>query len=348
MDESNRRPGLATGPWWRFSRYEIVNGVVRPTEDAYAEEYDPWQDYLENRRRGAGEGRVSAPYQDLIGVWRDVRGHDVDGSYGDLGLKQKKRLLRWCRQHGLLGLWHHEVLLALFPVGRGQPDGGPLRGYERAAWDWRERRLPRTRRGTGQERQGLRLPERLLDALPREVWRSALPSGGFVMRELASGAISNAPLDSLWRLYFDPDGPLGSPTWPVPPPTSIEFWRSYGEPVSMMMFAAQELASSIEHLTAPTGDKRGRFARERLNVLAAPAAPAVVDTAEGLTLGWDSPSLLASFATMAISDAAGGASAVVCQTCGAPFLTSAYQARYCSSRCKETARTRRRRAKDSD
>jgi predicted nucleic acid-binding Zn ribbon protein len=49
---------------------------------------------------------------------------------------------------------------------------------------------------------------------------------------------------------------------------------------------------------------------------------------------------------MAITDVIGGARPIVCQWCGAPFLTKAYKPRYCSDRCKETAHTRRGRDKE--
>lgn len=342
MDDDSARPLLAA-PWWRFGRYEIVDGVVRPTADAQIEPYDPWQDFLDHRQRGTGEGRVKPPYQALVDLWHGVRARDVDGSYSDLDLRQEKRLLEWCRRHGLLGLWHHEVLLALFPDAQQRSEGGRLRGYERASWGWREVKVHAERANALRRPKGPRLPEGLLAAMPREVWRSALPSGGFVLRRLGSEAISHAPLDATWKLYFDRNGPLGEPAWPVPSPMSPEFWRSYGEPVAMIMFAAQELEFAIEYIA--DGGAWSQASLEKLNALAGPVAPALRKTAEGPTLGWDSPSLLASLATMAITDAAGGARSVVCRACGAPFLTKAYQARYCSNRCKETARTRRRRAR---
>lgn len=348
MDYGSRRPDLATSSWWRFSDYELTSrtdGVVRPTAGATAEPYDPWAEYIDGRRRGVGNGRRLAPYQELVSLWYGVRQRDLYGTYSDLDSRQERRLIDWCRRCGLLGLWHHEVLLALFPEASQGSRGNRLRGYQRVPWGWgqvsgvADRDLPP--RGAP---RGARLPDEYLATLPHEVWRGALPDGGFVVRELAGGQISHAPLRPTWRLYFDPQGPLSEPTWPMPAPNSLKFMQSYGEAVAMIMFAAQELELAIEHLAADGAS--GRESRERLNALAAPAAPALVETAEGLTLGWDSPSLLASLATMAITDVIGGARPVVCQWCGAPFLTKAYKPRYCSDRCQETAHTRRRRDKE--
>jgi len=340
------RTAVETARWWRFSRYEIVAGVVRPSAGAEAEEYDPWQLYTSGRRRGQHGDRIAAPYQDLVNLGCDVRKCDVDGSYSNLDLRQEKRLLKWCRTYGLLGLWHHEVLLALFPDGPQSGAGGALRGYERAPSGWREIRARTGPVRRDQEVHGLRLPDELLAGFPHEVWRTSLPSGGFVIRELPNAAISHVGLDPMWRLHFHADGALGRPAWPIPSPKSIEFWQAYGEPVSMIAFAALEMAAAVEHL-ASVG-KGMLLARDGLNRLAAPSSPALVKNEGGWTQGWSSPSLLATLAAMAITDAAGGARSAVCLACGAPFLTQAYQARYCSSRCKETARTRRRRAKDSD
>jgi hypothetical protein len=321
--------------------YEIVEGTVRPSPGAEGTLYDPWQEYLESRRRGTGDRRPP-PYQDLIALWHDVSARDLDGSYSVLDQEQEALLRGWCREHGLLGLWHHEVLLALFPESRPKVDGGErLRGYERSPWGWREVR-PWVRPPSPREpSRGVRLPDEVIARWPRDVWRSTLPSGGFVLRELGTGAVSTVPLDPVWELHFDPQGSLAKPVWPVPPPDSPDFWQAYGEPVATMMFAARELANSIDRLT----DRRDTLSRETLNRLASAAAPALVETEDGFTWGWDSPSLLASFATMIISEASGGARPVACQTCGTTFLTKAYQSLYCSPTCKETAHTRRRRSK---
>jgi len=332
--------------WWRFSRYEVANGVVRPTADATAEEYDPWQVYLDSRQRHASRIRVSPPYQDLLELWAEIRPRDTDGTFSRLDLRQEKRLLWWCRRNGLLGLWHHEVMLALFP--EEEDDAATcMRGYERIPWGWRECRVGHTRSRRSRGQGGLRAPEELTATWPREVWRDALPSGGFVLRELGFGSVTGAPLEPTWKLYFEPDGPLGRPVWPIPSPAGPDFWRWYGEPVSRIMFAAQELTLGIEDLAKTPGDERRRAARGHLNALAAPAAPAIVDAGEGYSPAWDYPSLLAGLALMAITDASGGARPRRCGACGVPFLTRAYQARYCSSRCKETARSRRRRATES-
>lgn len=323
--------------WWRFDRYEVVAGILRPCADAEPVAYLPWFDYITGRKRKKID-RSPAPYQDLLALAHALWDPDSDGSYADLNAEQQQVVVDWASRYGLLGLWHHEALLALFPDTPG--DGGRvrLRGYERVPWGWRqvdggfvERRA--TAR-TGPVR-GHRLPDALVAAMPKDVWRDALPAGGFLLRDLPTGAISTTPLDSQWRLYFDERGPLGKAVWPIPSPDSVEFWRSYGEPVAMIVFVANELARSID----PGLDSQ----MTTLNNFAAPAAPALVHSPEGLSWGLDSPSLVASMAAMIIADLAGGARPVVCP-CGVPFLTRAYQSAYCSVQCKNTAHTKRRRA----
>ena len=34
---------VQVGYWWRFSKYQIVDGVIFPADGATCERYDPWQ-----------------------------------------------------------------------------------------------------------------------------------------------------------------------------------------------------------------------------------------------------------------------------------------------------------------
>lgn len=338
-------PKLKTRPWLRFDDYTIVNGVVRPAADADGHWYDPWSEYETTSRRGVRD-KQPPPCQDLVKLWNDVSAGDEDGGYLLQDVEQVAALRTWCRRHGLLGLWHHEVLLALFPE-QGRDGGRRLHGYERVSWRWREVRPWAELPPSGRSR-GLRAPAELLAGLPRDVWREALPMGGFVLRELGTGAVSCAPLDAYWRLHFDPDGPLGKPVWPVPSPDSMEFMRAYGEPVPMIMYAARELDFAVRYggSSGPAGLVSG--AHEMLNALAVPASPALTEDEGALVPGIDSPSLLATLATTVMTELAGGARSVVCPVCGRAFTAKVRHATYCpDGPCKETAHTRRRREKNA-
>src|SRR3954449_4786666 len=50
------------GDWWRFDRYEIKDGVIRPAASARLEWYDPWLAYRQVQfQKGA-----APPYADLL------------------------------------------------------------------------------------------------------------------------------------------------------------------------------------------------------------------------------------------------------------------------------------------
>jgi hypothetical protein len=61
---------------------------------------------------------------------------------------------------------------------------------------------------------------------------------------------------------------------------------------------------------------------------------------------WVCPSLLSSFARMALQDIRAGLRILRCACCGSPFVTDKYQARYCSERCGWKQRKRRRRSSE--
>src|SRR6185369_16029425 len=55
----------------------------------------------------------------------------------------------------------------------------------------------------------------------------------------------------------------------------------------------------------------------------------------------EAPSLLASFAEMFVQDQAYGRRVLQCECCGTPFVSSAYQARYCKLNCRLLEQKRR-------
>src|SRR5262249_12488386 len=79
--------------------------------------------------------------------------------------------------------------------------------------------------------------------------------------------------------------------------------------------------------------------------LAAGARPALLLGPTGPTRGWRTKSLLGAFAAMAGLDLTGRGRAADCAACGRPGVGGAYQARYCSARCRNTAVKRAYRAR---
>ena len=85
----------------------------------------------------------------------------------------------------------------------------------------------------------------------------------------------------------------------------------------------------------------------RLNQLAAEGqvSPAVLFDDDGRQfMGWQYSSLVGLFAVMVMVAFASPRQRLrVCQRCGSPFFTSAYQTRYCHPRCKRAEAQQRRR-----
>ncbi len=53
------------GRWWRFGRYEVDDGVIKPAIGASLEVYNPW----ESHRMGTGR-RVRQPPYCHLATWR--------------------------------------------------------------------------------------------------------------------------------------------------------------------------------------------------------------------------------------------------------------------------------------
>ena len=64
------------------------------------------------------------------------------------------------------------------------------------------------------------------------------------------------------------------------------------------------------------------------------------DVKGALEQGWHTPSLLASFAEMFVQDVAFGLATRLCECCQLPFVSGAYQAKYCSPACRQRQQKR--------
>src|SRR5215468_7280309 len=130
------------GMWWRAIDYEIRRspaGVayIQPATGAEIVEYDPWTEF--NEARGS-RSRALSPYHELLRLaeatdWRPAptgRGFRVEGlGFYELEPGDEKRLLAWCKDHGLLGLLLHRVeSVTLTYQWRRAPTAHPLA----AAW----------------------------------------------------------------------------------------------------------------------------------------------------------------------------------------------------------------------
>ena len=155
--------------------------------------------------------------------------------------------------------------------------------------------------------------------------------------------------------------------FPLPLPLTREFWLAYTEPVFALVHAAAWLRQALlkiktmeeanpatedrEQVEAAGQDDREEVAWEGAGMLAnltGTVSPVLAydEVAQHFRLGWIFPSLLSSLAMMITQDLTEDHRLHVCEVCGAPFISSAYQALYCSSRCRFRMQKRRQRKGD--
>src|SRR5262245_35388850 len=133
---------VAAGWWWRFSRYEVRSGCIRPAAGATLETYDPWEDYFATHSLRRGSEPL---YQRLLSLLKKIRFEP--GVPWQLDRASETALLGWCGRYGLMGILPHKAqMVVLAPRLKSQPSGRPtdtalcpvLRRYVRTSTGWQE------------------------------------------------------------------------------------------------------------------------------------------------------------------------------------------------------------------
>jgi hypothetical protein len=288
---------IADGWWPRFSRYEIVDGYIGPAPDATMRRYELW------------EQPVKA-YESLTNIVRQQNGRNVG-------------LLEWCRQHGLLGLLLHRAEYVAFPT-RKNDDGGE-----------RQTTLRRIPEGWQLGGSSTVISESLPTAEP----------AGVTLHGLTSTETTVESLDS-WNRFFPSvrGDQLNDSAFPHPnDPHDERFWRLYAEPLTDFLEAAEIIADSL--LTIATNRQAAKpdyggvsdhtFAVARLNGCTSSIRLFAKPNTNGtVAIRWRAHTLFASLALMALQDMASDALPRLCAECGEFFVSTAWQSRYCSERCR--------------
>ncbi|HET6497056.1 MAG TPA: hypothetical protein VFH61_17030 [Thermoleophilia bacterium] len=384
---------LRGAQWVRFGRYEITNDVVHPVPGEKLEPYDPWDEYVaiwqrrqrQPRNKDDPSGskrrtpRLVPAYQKLLQLAPKLQTYESDNRLpiqGEVHLTpgQRRRILDWCQEYGLLGLLHHETLeVCLAPVWeQGEQCETQVHAvahaWQRSGAGWvhhRHRYLHVTEADTlriGQQvpvtsygdlrapraaeaSRGLRLSAEQIASMPKSMLETVGPAGGLIRQPLGSDGLEVAPLEGCWRGHFPTRPEWQTPRWPMPSPHSEEFWRSYGEPLAAIVDAAAQLRWILDVIAAhlpkhvrPTPRQRGQLtaAVDHLASFTSNTWPRADLDAEGKPrVRWAAPSLLGSFALMIMLDFAGKGTVRVCKRCGTPFTSPAPIAIYCSDRCRQ-------------
>jgi hypothetical protein len=374
--------------WWRFDRYEIKDGYIRPADGAHLVFYDPWA----QQRRSKIDSSVPPPYQELLEMLKrlgvDYSHHRWDsaeifavgqrkmrlnlragvahaplreGSLSwetsiesefdtwrrhPLSIARRDRdnnaILAWCNQFGLLGVLPHTALeVTLYPRRRG-------RGlFEHTVY---------TRLNGWWVPSSVGYDTRFHDARQKQITRVADFDESHALfcgeeqfnDDSGSARIEEQELDRTWGWFFPEVPRRARNRYQYPMPLSAEFWQEYAEPVPTFIRYALLFQQAIQPLS-PSSELSEiiptDFAVALANGLLAPASKQVtLSETRQLKHKWVYPSLLSALAAMAIEDLALGASIRDCLGCGKPFVSTAYQALYCSPNCAWRDRKRKARA----
>lgn len=353
------------GTWFRWTEYDLLDGVIVPAQGASVEEYDPWAGFHANRGKYR---RVDQPYCQFLELHRKLgeaaaaqirpshlfpeaptKGPQNDADY---------LILDWCNNHGLLGLL--PVLSnsirppAMVEAGRLDINARAIkpgadwmrvvkvRQYFRDGGVW-------STQSSIEEAGSVAAEQRLLKGAPKT---------GFTWFDWTLHRYAERPFDDL-RNFFLPCAPgrLKEEHFQPPPPNSRQFWDCYGEPVHEFVRWCETFAEAATQISNwevggfLENDAAGRVrqAHSALSGLAQGAAPCFRFNLEQNTLEERriSAGLLASYALMFIWDRMDGRRALVCENCGGYFVTNDLRALYCSAKCRNTSQKRRSRAKPS-
>jgi hypothetical protein len=323
-----RRALRTQGDWWRFSLYEIRDGCILPAKGAKLEWYDPWLGFGFSRVQTGRHTTAGAQsnYQSLMKLVHQLQYVPGHKRYPDcLSSTSQGLILKWCQENGLLG-----ILLSRWEAISLAPQlVGPAR--------WVQRRYFR---GFGQVIQ-------LQEITSASKGRNA----SVLIHGLDDLTPAEESPSKTWSRFFPSVGFSEQETFAYPQPYTIEFCRLYGEPLIDFCNAAKLLVRAILYLGTQqpkvTGDLKlvRHQALDAINLLRRPIA-SVLDFEESGSVKPSrvAPSLLASFADMFAQDLVYGRPTLQCTCCGTPFVSSAYQARYCSETCRLREQKRRLRA----
>lgn len=347
--------------WPRFSRYEVVDGIIRPHAKATIEWYDPAQ---EDASRPDGE----RPYQELMRVVQRLQIRQPHGGapYEIAGRRAAEDLLQWCRRFGLLGILPHQWVGASFaprwyPAAEWLSEtvdktldpksvfGSRLVAVQHQVW-----------RIAGGWSVNLRIPDRFTDdsSLEGEVATAGddetaneFQPPHALLRDLNTDKVTRISLDDPHWYSFFPAITL-APTardffysWPRREP----FWRGYGEPLWSFVHTVNIMVRTVAAMEAKAGLQNLQAALAEVNQLASVVSPVAALGREDYPhprMQWSSPSLIGLLAFHLLNDLAGRHTIRRCEECGGYFVKRRDDRRtrlYCSPRCRSTAQQRRHR-----
>jgi hypothetical protein len=333
--------------WWRFDRYQIAAGAIRPAPKARLETFDPWNTFA----RAKGQFRtVETIWGNLAELVRQLEQDAVaectPSSQGE------KLILDWCHRYGLLGLLPGTAVKIDLPptyqdarrsFGVSSPSGR-LRAVEWESYGQVAGHWLRHTRQSGEFN------------VKRTPWTAGQRAA--VGPEESYRTVSWSWIDFEWKTETTVNVLKPYFVQPTPAcPLSARFWSTYQEPIRLWVHAAKEFVASLELIS---NHATQRFAREkvqpeeelkinqalwRLNSLAASQASYYEFGSSVLTEQAASASLLSAMAKMFLLDIIDRRRLIRCATCGRIFVSNEPKSQYCKIACRSLAQTRRYRSR---
>ena len=313
--------------WPRFSAYELLDGCIRPTENARLERYDPLTE------RGKGGRR---PYEDLAELIRQGR---YTVSSRAITPETAESVVSWCQQYGLLGVLLQRVETVVLPVQATRSRSKKERSVSQTSYH-------RTRKGWQEA-----APTGLIET-------TSLPDpskAGVMLHGLDDSHIVWEPLSQTWGTFFPSVPAKQRHNFPYPHPHDAAFWRMYAEPLDVFLDAA----AAVSWLLATIAGGPDTIGQNRVSSDPRVDYAWAISTLNGcaraqldfqptkmtkISQHFIAPTLFASLALTALQDLA-GQKFHACKKCGRLYVSRAYQTRYCSTRCRATINKRTYRKK---
>ena len=318
--------GESAPRWWKFDRYEIENGYIRPAANASLGEFDPW---LAHKAR---EGHIDfPPYTELANLVRDLPRGPFGFQIPD-SEELRNGVLDWCRRYGLLGLLPHEVSSARFGTWMVTRTST---GWTQSRYPWEPGEPgPPWGEVIGESVTGDRLYE------TEQFWYDYFPDEKHDRKSDPEG-----------DRRFDRNDDKRSRCIPLTEP----FWQSYAEPLQYFVQVARFFANALEVTAIPDGppvierevplDRTAAVAR--LNHLSSVVTPIVTVSGGGsYEQEWQAPSMLGHLAMQASQNLLGDRKIISCDACQALFSSAHHSARFCSDLCGNRQRKRDQRKRD--
>jgi len=322
--------------WVRYPRYKLSRGYIQATSTGDPMEYDPWRLYSSGRHSAGWQ----PPYMSLVNLARQIGWAATSGiapTEATLTETEKASILDWTASYGLLGLLPGLAqMITLWPrwesrhkIYNSETVAGACEGYTRYI-----------RMGGCWYSSGM-MRDSYADEVPavarvvgEPVSKALIPADWPVPGVLRwSHGLFNWEEESLTKglgSYF-PDVPGSREEYFYPRPGEPRFWMEYAEHLSYFIIWTKNFYEALTEISgfspAQPNDLQAVRANEAMYLLESLASS--VSTTIEIETGsrrflkkWRSPSLLSSFAMMAIEDMAAGYWVRICQTCSGAFCTN--------------------------